>query len=200
MPGVQTRTNSTDNLGRWVRQFRNIHNLRQRDLAKMIGVSPAIISLMETRGFSHAAIQKYIRVADVMGITIDTMLEPLDTEKIRHRSDTFEAIIRRSHAIAVSKEWWRDFDEAPRRFKPYVLATKIALIASEVSEAMEAARENHYPQHTVDGKPEGVVVELADAIIRIFDFCEKLGLDLKGALLDKLDFNETRPVKHGKVF
>ena len=35
-------------------------------------------------------------------------------------------------------------------------------------------------------------VELADAVIRIFDLCGALGFDMQGAIYEKLDFNKTR--------
>ena len=49
-------------------------------------------------------------------------------------------------------------------------------------------------------KPEGVAVELADAVIRIADLCGHLGIDLEAAIALKMDYNETRPFKHGKRF
>lgn len=47
-------------------------------------------------------------------------------------------------------------------------------------------------------KPEGVAVELADCILRIFDFAEFHGLPLIQALQLKNAYNQTRPYKHGK--
>lgn len=49
-------------------------------------------------------------------------------------------------------------------------------------------------------KPEGVAVELADAVIRIADLCGHLGIDLEAAIDLKMAYNETRPFKHGKRF
>ena len=51
---------------------------------------------------------------------------------------------------------------------------------------------------TPDGKkPEGIPIELADVLIRVFDFCGKHGIDLEAAVLEKMAFNRTRPVRHG---
>lgn len=49
-------------------------------------------------------------------------------------------------------------------------------------------------------KPEGVAVELADAVIRIADLCGYLGIDLDTVISEKMAYNETRPFKHGKRF
>lgn len=49
-------------------------------------------------------------------------------------------------------------------------------------------------------KPEGVAVELADAVIRIADLCGHLGIDLEAAIALKMEYNEGRPFKHGKKF
>ena len=74
----------------------------------------------------------------------------------------------------------------------------IALMHTELSEALEAARAG-YP---VDNKVpfDNFTVELADCVIRIFDMAGGMGLSLVDALLAKHEYNQTRPHKHGKVF
>ena len=47
------------------------------------------------------------------------------------------------------------------------------------------------------GKPEGIPIELADAIIRIFDYCGYAGIDIDAAITQKHEFNKTRPYRHG---
>lgn len=49
-------------------------------------------------------------------------------------------------------------------------------------------------------KPEGVAVELADAVIRIADLCGHLEIDLEEVIEIKMAYNEGRPYKHGKKF
>jgi len=70
-----------------------------------------------------------------------------------------------------------------------VLLGKLALISSEVGEAMEAVRD-----HDLDLLTE----ELADVVIRIMDLCDALGLDMWEALRIKMDHNEKRPKRHGR--
>lgn len=85
------------------------------------------------------------------------------------------------------------------------VAEKLALIHSEVSEALEAFRDPavmaHGPLHFADnGKPEGITAELADVVIRVMDLAEALGLDLEEAMRVKAAYNSSRPYKHGKKF
>ena len=47
------------------------------------------------------------------------------------------------------------------------------------------------------GKPEGIPAELADIIIRVLDVSEAHGIDIEAALIEKHEFNKTRPYKHG---
>lgn len=75
---------------------------------------------------------------------------------------------------------------------------KIALMHSELSEALEAHRkdlmDDKLPQH------KGLDVELADCAIRILDFCGAYNIDIGLMIIDKLAYNKTRPYKHGKAY
>jgi len=46
-------------------------------------------------------------------------------------------------------------------------------------------------------KPEGIPAELADIVIRVMDFCGYAGIDLESAIIQKHEYNVTRPYKHG---
>lgn len=74
---------------------------------------------------------------------------------------------------------------------PYVIATKIALIHSEISEALEGYRSDK-PDDKIPERPM-IEVELADAIIRIGDLAECLKLDVVGAIAQKFEINAVRP-------
>lgn len=85
------------------------------------------------------------------------------------------------------------------------VATKIALMHSELSEALEELRSGANPSNYVyfvkdkagQDKPEGFAIELADCLIRILDEAEHLGIDMEQAVILKHNYNKTRPYRHG---
>lgn len=117
---------------------------------------------------------------------------------------TINGVEMTPQAIDTSK-WVTPFQS---HVKPWIVATKFALIHSEVSEAMEAYRRNSMDDKLPNNK--GVEVELADAVIRIFDLVGALGFGhtFGETLLLKLDYNavradhkvEARQAKGGKLF
>ena len=100
----------------------------------------------------------------------------------------FTALIDLCHGASLRAGWWHDENGA---LPPQVnVPTLLMLIVSEISEAMEAHRKS-LMDDKVTYRP-GVEVELADAVIRILDVSGALGLDLVGAVIDKLEYNSGR--------
>ena len=94
-------------------------------------------------------------------------------------------ISRTCHAIAVSKGFWKDRNPDD----VFSTLTEMALIHSEVSEAVEAIRK---------GDMENFAEELADICIRVFDTAVGHGVDLEAAILQKMQKNAQREHMHGK--
>lgn len=88
----------------------------------------------------------------------------------------------------LNRQWWHD----PRTGQPIQRnhGELIALIHSELSEALEADRKDLMDDKLPHRK--GLEVELADAMIRIFDMAGGLQLDIGGALQEKLEYNKQR--------
>lgn len=74
-------------------------------------------------------------------------------------------------------------------------AAKIALMHCELSEAVEGIcgdlMDDHLPARKM------VEVELADAVIRIMNYASHTGLDVPGAIVEKVAYNAKRPYRHG---
>jgi NTP pyrophosphatase (non-canonical NTP hydrolase) len=73
----------------------------------------------------------------------------------------------------------------------------MARIMGEVGEAVEAMRHGNPESEKIPGFSH-VEEELADTLIRIFDYCGMKGYDLGGAVLAKMEHNSGRPYLHGK--
>lgn len=85
------------------------------------------------------------------------------------------------HRLAVDAGW----HDTPRE-----VGTMLALIHSEISEAMEGFRKDLNDDHLPHRKM--AEVELADAVIRIFDLAGREGFNIGAAIAEKLAYNATR--------
>ena len=92
------------------------------------------------------------------------------------------------HENAINHGWWdheRNFGEI------------VALCHSELSEALEAYRNQEKMIWDNNGKPDGIAVEMVDCVIRIFDFLSKEEIDIENVLKQKHEYNKNRPYRHG---
>ena len=91
------------------------------------------------------------------------------------------------HEAAVKGGWWHDHICT---IKERNVGELLCLIHSEISEAMEGARKGLMDTHL---KHKSMMeVELADAIIRIFDLAESRGFKLGETIYEKLEYNKSR--------
>lgn len=89
---------------------------------------------------------------------------------------------------AANQHWWHDPATGERL--NLNKGERFMLMVSEIAEAMEGERKDLMDDHLPHRK--SVEVELADTLIRIFDYAGAFGLDLQGAYDDKRRYNATR--------
>lgn len=114
------------------------------------------------------------------------------------------------HSASVAGGWWpaEDLDEVRRgtRLGKLIVSQKLLLSHGELGEATEGLRKGRMDEHLPDRS--NLEVELADAVIRIADLAGALGLDLGGAIAEKMAYNaqradhkpEARAAAGGKAF
>ena len=105
-------------------------------------------------------------------------------------SDSYEDMINDLASVTHghNEKWWVDL-ETGEPLKRNV-GEMLMLCVSELSEAMEGHRKGLMDDHLLHRSM--IEVELADCMIRILDLSAGLGLDLGGAIAEKLAYNQQR--------
>lgn len=122
--------------------------------------------------------------------------------------DSLDVLAGRCNAIATTSGFWDDDQNmkavlgtyAPELL-PYLeqltVGLKCALVTSETPEQLEGIRHGNPPdQHCPDFSSEEI--EVADQLIRLFDYSGERKLRLGLAVQAKMEYNRNRPYKHGK--
>lgn len=120
-----------------------------------------------------------------------SLIQDIDTARCHnHIVDAVEILEHYCHGIAKESGWWNSADPNTSMENPLHFSNKLCLIHSEISEAMEGDRkklkDDKLPHRDMRE------VELADAVIRIFDLAGGYGMDLAGAIAEKLAYNAQR--------
>lgn len=115
-----------------------------------------------------------------------------------------DVLVQQSHGLASACGWWKDPKTGEQKERND--GELLALIHSEISEALEGVRKNKDDEHLPQFK--SVEVELGDAVIRICDMAGARGYRLGAAIAAKLAYNaeradhkpENRAKEDGKKF
>lgn len=108
--------------------------------------------------------------------------------RLHDMRDQINKIVKEIHQAAVDSGWWHSISTGEPLKRN--VGELIALMHSELSEALEGHRKNLMDDKLKDRKM--IEVELADCVIRIFDAAGGLGLDLGGAMEEKFAYNKSR--------
>lgn len=149
-----------------------------------------IAAILERAGYSQAFHDDLI---DMHGIALrkDTGAKTMTS----NFELAFASTAQQVYANAKAKGFWDGYSHGGLTIEQVGL--KLSLIHSELSEALEAAREG-YPDSKKIPEIGNFEEELADAVIRIMDLSHSMGLDVGAAIIKKMAYNVTRPHMHGK--
>lgn len=119
-------------------------------------------------------------------------------------------ISKEIYSVNVSKGFWEDKEHKN-------VGESLMLCVSELSEALEAHRKSHYCTLT-DAERNAYKLEpinmerfekevkntfedeIADTMIRLLDLSEGFGIDIEWHIRQKVNYNKSRPYKHGKAY
>lgn len=179
------------------------------------------IDVCEHMSFNLGNAMKYLWRADLKGKSVEdlqksawyvareiermsksneqTGQEPKVSEMKSNDKLAINAFVESAHSAAVTAGWWHSASDrsdlrnlmiSRSRFGLALAAAKLCLIHSDISEAMEGVRKDLMDDKLPHRKM--IEVELADAMIRIADLAGAMGMDLGGAIVEKMAYNEVR--------
>ena len=128
----------------------------------------------------------------IMGIDPEAELLNIVVEDAvaSYRAQVINEMAKDIHQRNIDAGWWTDLETGESLIGKRNKGELLMLVVTEVAEAYEGVRKNLMDDKLPHRKM--IEVELADVFIRIFDIAGSEGLDLGGAIREKLEFNQTR--------
>lgn len=107
----------------------------------------------------------------------------------KHFAESVRDVMEDAHFVAIAKGWWEQSQDH--------IAIKVAKLHQEIGELLDVFARG------TDGDPDKdcpsytkAEIEWADSVLRLFDLGARYGFR-PAAILAKLAFNRTRPLRHG---
>ena len=158
-------------------------------------IAQAKYAQSDEEAFNEALITLGLLLAharQIVGLKVTESPEPAQTPTGEFIS-IWRVVAERIHRDNVEKGFWGDGTTERN------VGEAIALMHSELSEALEAYRHGNPKSEKIPGFRHAEE-EFADLIIRVMDFTAAHAMDIPEAIVAKIEYNRSRPPKHGKEF
>ncbi|CEF89400.1 hypothetical protein [Pseudomonas phage vB_PaeM_C2-10_Ab08] len=185
------------------RSWKEVYKTSLRIDPRLIGTCVWVEGAEAISQLEEQGVFSYIDEQELIKKCYDAWMEwPFHTAIAEHQEPTFGELFERESVFefvsgfnkmmtgleVVNRKWNTDLvtGEPIKRDALHMLM----LVTTEIAEAAEGVRKDLMDDHLPERKMEEV--ELADAIIRIMDYANVRGLDVAGAMIEKIEYNMTR--------
>lgn len=163
---------------------------RARDAERRAGSALAALNRIADLGVRVDAADQEVTSAEMTEIAEDALAETRQVDDGDVLRFAVNILVAASHGAATEAGWWTDLHTGESLIGKRNVGEMLMLAVSEIAEAMEGHRKG-LRDDKLPHRPM-IEVEIADCLIRLTDTAGALGLDLGGALAEKMAFNATR--------